>query len=257
MLLGLAAAIASLTLIAKRDTKLATTTSHAQPTASDALRLPTAADHARAEKIARAYFAADGLEAKLQFVRNPARARPRMTDWYVTRGHSAAPRALKSPISGTGALIGTRSIPFVVLSSPSEIPTEPIVIAIDLSSETPKIDWESLVFYQPMPWTDFKHQRPKESVAFRVRATPSNDLLAPFDDPAKWFSLRLTSPNGIVGLVGYADQKSALGLTLKHLFQYGGKNQLRLIAHLRFPENDEGNPAVEITEASERWIESL
>lgn len=252
-LLALSAAIASLVLIANRDAEPAPLPA-AEPAAPVKFSSPTAEDSSRAEAIARAFLAADGLEAKLQFVRNPDRARPRMTDWYLTRNHSAAAQPLGPTFrSALGTLIG--DTPFVVLEAASEDPLFPIVFAIDVSGDDPKVDWESHVLYQPMPWSEFKRLRPTESLPFRVRATPSNELLAPFDNPDKWISLRLTSPRNIVGLIGYADRSSALALHLKHLFQYGGKKQLNLIAHLRFPDNDEGNPAVEITKATEGWIE--
>ena len=217
---------------------------------------PRERDSERAKSVALAFLRASGWEEKLAFVRNPERARPRMERWYALPEEERLVIRVPETVTFKHTVqTEFHGVPFIVLQARSEDPTFPIVVAVDMGGDEPKIDWESHVVYQPMSWEEFKRERPTRPVPFRVRATASNELIAPYTDPAKWISLKLTAPDAVVGLNAFTDRSSPLALELAHLLQFGGKKNLNLMLYLRFPEDDGGNPAVEFADAETGWVE--
>ena len=215
--------------------------------------VPPADRAAAALEVAKSFVATKTWQERLAYVRNADATSELMKEWYETRGEPFL--VLEEPQfwRQTSTFIG--QAPYLIFEA--RLPDdEPLLVPLDMSGEVPKIDWEAHVHYQPISWEMYRKQRPSEPMAFRVEAAKSDYFPPPFDDAARYMSVELTSPLGIVGLNGFVEKNGRVGLLMQN-FLVGNEQKVRstknLILTLRFPE-DTASPAVEIVGAIEGWI---
>jgi len=106
-----------------------------------------------------------------------------------------------------------------------------------LDSGEARIDWETLVCFQPMPWDDFATHRPTgTSLDFRVYVERDNFYSHEFANSEHWTCYRLTAADSAETLFGYAPAGSELSLTVDHLIDTNAKHKATLILRLAIPE---------------------
>lgn len=119
------------------------------------------------EAALRIFFKAGAVDDKLAASRHPERVRPLMMSYYQTR--PLRPRELKAvgtcqSVNEKGHRLGYVQAVFTEGSPVS-------VIVEEAEDGSFKVDWESLVRYSEMEWSDFLTRRPREPVLMRVIAS--------------------------------------------------------------------------------------
>ena len=205
----------------------------------------TSYDEAGAERVVRQYLAADGIEAKLAFVRQPERIRPLMQEWYQN-GRSAGPlqageTMLRNKIGGDIDQNGY----YVMLAMPVYVPDpltpggtveEPTFFSIEEIRNGPDstylVDWETSSGYQPIPLEIFKAQMPTTPYPFRIYMKEDNYYNHGFT-VQDWQCVSLYYPGRDFQLYGYINRLSMEGRQMLELVENGGKRGL--IAELAYP----------------------
>jgi hypothetical protein len=123
------------------------------------------------------------------------------------------------------------------------------------SDGTVKIDWETAVGYQPMPWDDYARQRPAGDREFRVIARPDTFYSHEFADSDRWLCLRLEAPYSEEILYGYVERDRPLAQLLESHFRRLGGGSSQLILRLNAPAGLNSPRGVRIEDLrSIRWI---
>ena len=88
--------------------------------------------------------------------------------------------------------------------------THNLIIEI-LESGEPRIDWETLVCYQPMKWDDFATRTPRPAPRWISGFTSSRTTFTATNSriPTHWMCFRLTALDSEETLFGYAQAGSA------------------------------------------------
>ncbi len=179
----------------------------------------------RIEQTIRDFFNTTSVESRARLVRHPERVAPLMRQYYANQAvFSSRLKTIKTLQPLTLDNRGNFWMATVVLANGK---THNLVVEI-LESGAARIDWETLVCYQPMPWDDFVAQRPTgTSLDFRVYVEPDNFYSHEFGDSERWTCFRLTALDSEETLFGYvpaaSDEAQAL---LRLLDQNGGRQDL-------------------------------
>ena len=101
-----------------------------------------------------------------------------------------------------------------------------------------KLDWETAVDYQPMPFADFKRDRPTTPVEFRVKVKTASYYNYQFADPEKYYAVELTYPGQHAFLLfGYIDRTRPWAQTLIRYLELGSAPSI--IAEIQFPSGQQ------------------
>lgn len=170
--------------------------------------------HVGMQECVKSYLAATNIAELLPHVRFPERVEPLMQKYYQKHGrrktefrHFEQMRSLN---------IGKRS--FVHAKVQLESGEYYHLLVEQLDTKTFKVDWESDVFYQPMPWEDYCEKRPLKPVDMRVRVSPDDFYGFAFRDKEKYQCYQLTTLGSDRFLYGYVERGSAVALKLKDYF---------------------------------------
>ncbi|MDB6070541.1 MAG: hypothetical protein JWL81_1712 [Verrucomicrobiales bacterium] len=207
----------------------------------------TSYDSQGAEKAVRDFLAADGIEAKLAFVRQPQRIRPLMQKWY--RGErTAGPLQVGEPLrqdkrageEGTGTY-------YVILAMPVQVPDplnpgstyeETTFFAVEEIREGPVsrylVDWETSTGYQEMPLETFKSTMPPEAWPFRVYMKAADYYNHGFNE-LEWQCVQLYYPGRDFQLFGYINRSSLEGRKMLPLVE--NNRSAGIIAELKYPND--------------------
>ncbi len=137
------------------------------------------------EIVLRSFFQARAIEDKLIVARDPERVRALMRQYYLERPILA--RAVKGvgscqSVAEKGFRLGYVQVQFTQGASLS-------VIVEEMEDGQFRVDWESLVRYGEMEWSDFLDQKPTSPTLLRVIATRLQPVAG---DPREW--LQIMSP---------------------------------------------------------------
>lgn len=144
-----------------------------------------------ATRVVRAFLAADGWEAKSRYVRDPERVKPLMWDYYERQGHDAGSSAYSAM---TYSDVQTHSFGFATEVS-LEIDNKPARgFSVEHGPTGPKIEWESQVIYNPIPWEEFVSGESKGAAVFRVAARRASYFNFGFNDSAKYICVEFGLP---------------------------------------------------------------
>jgi len=207
----------------------------------------------RIDKTIRDYFNATAVEPLLRLVRQPERVKPLMHRYYSNRPvFTASFRAYSSLETLTLDNHGNFWIATVSLSDGID---KKLIIEIDPSG-TPKIDWETLVCYQPMPWDDYARQRPAGvSMDFRVYAVRDSFYSHEFANSERWNSYHLTAYNSEEVLFGYVPKGGDLDNEISKLMEKEKTNKVSLILRLNVPQGIQSHRGVIIEKVvNNRWL---
>lgn len=210
-------------------------------------RVLTASDVTGAEKAVRNFLAADGVEAKLPFVRQPKRVGPLMKKWYQT--HSAAPLTAGEVAmqQKTGGEVDSPGY-FVMLALPVLMPdplnpgqTQEEMTFFSVEEirkdrvSTYLVDWETSTGYQEMPLEVFKSTMPKEAHTFRVSLKPGDYYNHGFDEK-EWQCYTLSYPGRDFQIWGYLRRNSPDGRVMELKLENGWTGNMGIV-ELQYPEN--------------------
>jgi len=125
-----------------------------------------------------------------------------------------------------------------------------------MESGEPRVDWETLVCYQPMKWDDFAAQRPTgTSLDFRVYVERDSFYSHEFADEKLWTCFRLTALDNEEALFGYARSGSEEAQAMLRMINENDGRKASLILRLIIPEGVRSPRGVVIESLlSARWI---
>ena len=115
------------------------------------------------KNVLRSFAAAEDALQRLAFVRHPLQTRSRMQ--WVERCWETTPlgsNGITGPITATanGAELWTDDANREFLSFETRLVDDQLrTVWFELTPDGPKLDWESFVFYEPVPWLDFTSGR--------------------------------------------------------------------------------------------------
>lgn len=220
-------------------------------------RVLTQSDVEGAEKAVRGFLSADGVEAKLAFVRQPSRVRPLMEKWY--QSHSAAPITAGEVAmqQKTGGEIDSPGY-FVMLAMPLLVP-DPLNPGQTLDEMTffsvqenrkdgvssYLLDWETSTGFQEMPLEAFKSTMPKEAHTFRVSLKPGDYYNHGFAEK-EWQCFNLTYPGRDFQIWAYLRRNSPDGRIMQLKLENGWTGNM-VIAELQYPEKAASRDQVTLT----------
>ncbi len=230
--------------------------SHFQPVTFDDVvaesRLPqdfiTSQDESGAADAVAGFLAAVGTEAKLKYVRLPARVKPLMEQWYT----QTADRAWSA-----GEVRGRNKIrsgdQYFVLLEMEVIDPERQGDSYDWRrvrhfavEETEKdgvrrylVDWETAVEWRVMSFEEFKNTRPSYNVPFRVKLRASSYYNHEFSDEKQWLATEIYFPHPQTGnellFNGYIERGTPAFREIAPITE-SGRNP-SMILNLRYPAN--------------------
>ena len=161
----------------------------------------------------KSYLAATNVAELLPHVRFPERVEPMMQEYYQSHGR----RQIKFrhfekiyPVS-----VGGKSFVRVQVELKNGKPYH--LLLEQLGDQTFKVDWESDVFYQPVPWRDYCLKRPLKSMDLRVRVSVDDFYGFAFRDPSKYQCYQLTSLGADHFLYGYVEIGTPVAAQIKKL----------------------------------------
>lgn len=207
----------------------------------------------RIDHLLRTYFSATSVESLARMVRHKERVEPLMRHYYADKPvFSGSLKTLKElqPLT-----LGNRGNFWMASVQLVDGTIRSLLIEIDPSGH-PKIDWETLVCYQPMKWDDFFAQRPPgKALDFRVYAERDTFYSHEFSDSDLWVSFRLTALDSDETLFGYARAGSAEAQDLLNLCSFGGNQRISVILRLSIPDGLQSRRGVVIEKMlSSRWL---
>jgi len=207
---------------------------------------------AEVEKVVRSYLAADTIEDIVPLIRQPERVRPLIEKEWQTKPKVASKfrrLAMFQPATIEGK-------PFWVIRAEVEnSPPENLLLEQTGDAEV-KVDWETQVCHQPMPWNDYVSSRPSgQSFDFRVTVERDNFFSHEFSDASKWRCFRIGAKNSVERLFGYAPADSEIAKFLEAYCAGAPRKTASVILRLRFlPEA--GSPRGVVIEkvVAPRWV---
>lgn len=188
----------------------------------------------RINKTLMDYYNATSVEALALLVRHPERVVPLMRRYYAD--HPVFSSRLNIVSSLTPLTLQDRAnfwIASVVLADGKK---RQLIIEI-LESGAVRVDWETLVCYQPMKWDDYVAQRPAVTpLDFRVYVEPDHYFNHEFSDAKQWTCFRLSALDSEQTLFGYAPTGSAIGRALLRQLRLNGERKFPLMLRLSIPQ---------------------
>lgn len=205
------------------------------------------------EQTIRDFFSAKTIESLSRFVRHPERVTPLMRRYYSENPMSSDQlKSIKLLQPLTLDNRGNFWMGAVVLANGQQ---RNLLIEIQESGNV-RIDWETLVCYQPMKWDDYAAQRPAgTSMDFRVYVERDSFFSHEFADSEHWQCFRLTALDSEETLFGYAPVGSAEAKFLLALLDQHHGEKSAMILRLTLPEGLQSRRGVVIEKLlSNRWV---
>jgi hypothetical protein len=124
------------------------------------------------------------------------------------------------------------------------------------SKEDAKVDWETFVCYQPMPWDDFATSRPEDYTGdFRVYIERDHFFSNEFSDADVYACFRLTALDSEETLFGYANRTGQIAQQLAELIDRNRGAPAPVILRLNVPKGVESRRGLVIQRLiSPRWM---
>ena len=207
----------------------------------------------RIEKTLRIYFDASSVDLLARHVRQPERMKPLMLEHYAR--HPLAQSPMKSLRGLQPLTMDNRGNFWMGSVTLADGRLVNLIIEIGADGE-PRIDWETHVCYQPMPWDDFARQRPAgKSMDFRVYAERDNFYSHEFADSQKWMCFRLTALECDESLFGYVAVGSETARLLMESTAHNPYGKTSLILRLAIPQGLQSRRGVVIEKVvCTRWL---
>lgn len=204
------------------------------------------------ERVVKEYLKADSVEELLPFVRHPERVRPMIEEAWAAEPRR--PLKFLRMYSFEPATLSTR--PFWVVRAEVEDGDPQVVMVEETAGNGVKVDWETHVCRQPMPWSRFATERPVgEVLDFRLWAVPDSHYSHEFSDARRWRCYRLTAKGSEEHLFGYVLAGSEAALELEGLARSAARSKAPVMLRLRRPEGNASPRGVVIEKVvAPRWL---
>jgi len=201
------------------------------------------------------YYAAENIEQKLKYVRQAERVKPLMKHYYQDKPIAAGEFDQFEKYRATDL----EGLPFVHARIRLKSGVVNEVLLEQVGDGSFRLDWESVVNYQPMPWEDFIAQRPAKAMAMRVLAKRDKFYVFEFRDELQYDCYHLSVPNSDEYIFGYVEKGSETSILLRQFFmrtrQVAGEKAEPLILLLRFPQEGASKRCVYIDRLmAPRWV---
>ncbi len=207
----------------------------------------------RIDSSLRRFFRAKNIDEMMPFVRHPERVRPLMENHYS-----------KTPVVPHTILNMRRLSPLTLdhrgdfWAASAELDNHEIrnlVIEVPEDGDA-RIDWETLVCYQPMKWDTFATERPSDtSFEFRVYVQEDHFYSHEFADSSKWACFRLTALGGDETVFGYAKADGDLARALHDHLSKNRAAHFPAIVRLSIPGSLQSRSGAVIEKlVNTRWI---
>jgi hypothetical protein len=207
----------------------------------------------RIETVTRSFFAASQVDDMIPLVRQPERVLPLMKKFYQDKPLLGNP--VVNMIQFQPLTVDNRADFWLVSVLLKNGTKQDFLLEVEKSG-APRIDWETLVCDQPMPWNQFVQERPTGvSLDFRVYIENDNFFSHDFADSNRWDCFRLTTLNGEEALFGYTPSGGDLSQQLRRYIEQNGGNRVTMIVRLMVPEGTQSRRGVLIEKLiAPRWI---
>lgn len=207
----------------------------------------------RIDAATRKFFDTTDVEELVHQVRHPERVAPLMRGFYHSRtipAHGVRRTKLLQPVT-----LGTRGNFWMETVELGNHESHNLLIEISPSGE-PRIDWETLVCYQPMEWDKFVTERPAgSSLDFRVYAEQDNFFSHEFSDNNVWNCFRLTTLDSDETLFGYAKKDEQVSRDILEILNLSQGRRASIILRINIPEGLQSRRGVVIESMlSPRWL---
>jgi hypothetical protein len=204
------------------------------------------------ERVVKGYLKAGSVEELLPFVRHPERVRPMIEE--VWAAEPRRPLKFLRMYSFEPATLSTR--PFWVVRSEVEEGEPQNVIVEQTPEGGVKVDWETHVCWQPIPWSRFVSERPVgEALDFRLAVVPDTHYSHEFSDAGRWRCYRLTAKGSEEHVFGYVLAGSEAAVELDRLTRSSPGGKATMILRLRRPEGSASPRGVVIEKlVAPRWL---
>lgn len=205
-------------------------------------------------QVARKFLDAKSLAEMLPLVRHPERVRPLMEAFYPSGQVPVVPIQyfdLIEPLT-----LDKRMDFWIANVQRDHEEARQLFVEIPTTGE-PRVDWESWVIYQPMPWDQFATAGPAGvPLDFRVIAEVDHFYSHEFADSKVWSCFRLTTLHSGEALFGYAKTDSPIYRELNRLFsESDAEKQIPVIMRLAIPVETKTRRCVMIEQVlSPRWV---
>lgn len=233
-------------------TKLDSNASSAAPVETEATEADAMEMVKKMETSVRRYCAAQTVEERLKYVRQPERVKILMLAHYP---------------DGKVPVLNIRNIQLDPLTMDNR--ADFWLASVETTSEGTRkfilelpekgnalIDWEVDVLYQSYDWDRFAHEPPNgESHEFRVQVVPGVLFSHEFSDERKWRCYVLSAPNSEEPLFGYCEADSPSDRRIMDLLRRNSNQSVPMILQLKRPTGTL-SPQGAIIESviSESWI---
>jgi hypothetical protein len=201
----------------------------------------------------REFIDATSVEDRVRLVRQSERVAPLMRQYYadkpVDHGRFQSIKMLQP------ATLDNRGNFWMTTVALSNGEIHSLVLEIEESGE-PRVDWETFVCHQPMPWDVFARQRPADvSLDFRVYLEKDNFYNYEFSNTEQWICFRLTALKSEETVFGYAKAESEVASALLRQFDRHGTERVSLLLRLTIPEGLQSQNGVVIEKLlCPRWL---
>lgn len=206
----------------------------------------------RVEEVVGAYLRAGTIEEILPWIRHPERVRPMIEETWKTEPK----RRLKFERMTLFQPASLAQRPFWVVGVEVEEGEMQNLLVEQTGESEVKVDWETHVCFQPMPWASYAAQRPDgEAMDFRIWAVPDQNFSHEFSDSRKWRCFRLTAKGSEDHLFGYVLAGSDACRELESVCRNSAGQKASVVLRLRIPEGTVSPRGVVIEKiVAPRWL---
>jgi hypothetical protein len=199
------------------------------------------------------FFNATSVDEAARFVRHPARVRPLMLDYY---GGERIPenRHLKTKLLQPVTLDNRADFYMTSVELANHL-KRVVIVEVDAKGE-PRIDWETLICYQPMKWDDFVTRRPVgKSLDFRVYIEQDHFFSHEFTNSERWNCFRLTALDSEETIFGYTQVDEQVTQDILIALQENQGKKASVIIRVNIPEGLQSRRGVVIEKLiNKRWL---
>jgi hypothetical protein len=192
-----------------------------------------------AAEVVKNFLLADGVDAKLAYVRFPEKVLPLMRSWYAS--HFAGPvESTRDDVAiSLTKWIYVEDMKFIVVTMQLLPSLEYKFFPVQSSPLGLKLDWETSVGWQAMTVDEFRKGRPTSPQPFRVHVGPGDYYNGPYQDETQWLCCDLTYPgDDSFHLFGYVERASEAGAVLAKHFSQDESISAILAIHYRREGSD-------------------
>lgn len=179
------------------------------------------------EPIVKKFLESSTLKEASSYTRRPTRTLQRMKHFHGGSYYSPGFRAIgwNRPMTrdGNWATIEVED---------QQFRTGPITLVLEDGRW--QVDWESWSGWSEMEWSTLREEKPTQPVTMRVKVNSVDYYNFSFSDESKWASYRLSDPDDVETLYGYAPSLGEIDLRLK---PNPGEKDLRFTLRVRYPED--------------------